>query len=63
MAASIASLKYFFDVVFWEDSFFLVQLARICASPIINIEKILNIPITKFYSSHDVNVIAAELRL
>ena len=36
---------------------------RIHASSLINIEKILNIPITKFYNGDDVNVIAAELRL
>ena len=31
--------------------------------PLINTEKILNRPITKFYNSDDVNVIVAELRL
>ena len=36
------------------------QFARIHASSLI---KILNRPITKFYNSDDVNVIAAELRL
>ena len=40
-----------------------VQSARIHTSSLINIEKILNRPITKFYNSDDVNVIAAELRL
>ena len=42
---------------------FSIQLARIHTSSLINIEKILNGPITKFYNSDDVNVIAAELRL
>ena len=32
-------------------------------SSLIKIEKILNRPITKFYNSDDVNVIAAKLRL
>ena len=57
------------------DSFYLVlardreissntkQFARIHTSSLIKIEKILNRPITKFYNSDDVNVIAAELRL
>ena len=40
-----------------------VQSARIHTSSLINIEKILNRPITKFYNSDDVNVIAEELRL
>ena len=40
-----------------------MQFARIHASSLINIEKILNRPIAKFYNSNDVNVIAAELRL
>ena len=39
------------------------QFTRIHTSSLINIEKILNRPITKFYNSDDVNVIAAELRL
>ena len=39
------------------------QFARIHASSLINIENILNRPITKFYNSDDVNVIAAELWL
>ena len=39
------------------------QFARIHASSLIKTEKILNRPITKFYNSDDVNVIAAELRL
>ena len=39
------------------------QFARIHRSSLINIEKILNRSITKFYNSDDVNVIAAELRL
>ena len=40
-----------------------VQSARIHTSSLINIEKILNRPITKFYTTDDVNVIAEELRL
>ena len=40
-----------------------IQFTRIHTSSLINIEKILNRPITKFYNSDDVNVIAAELRL
>ena len=36
---------------------------RIHTNSLINIEKILNRPITKFYNGDDVNVIAAELRL
>ena len=39
------------------------QFARIHTSSLIKIEKIFNRPITKFYNSNDVNVIAAELRL
>ena len=39
------------------------QFARIYTSSLIKTEKILNSPITKFYNSGDVNVIAAELRL
>ena len=39
------------------------QFARIHTSSLIKIEKILNRPITKFYNSDDVNVIAAELGL
>ena len=39
------------------------QFARIHSSSLINIEKILNRPITKFYNNDDVNGIAAELRL
>ena len=39
------------------------QLARIHTRSLINIEKILNRLIAKFYNSDDVNVIAAELRL
>ena len=41
----------------------LLQFARIHASSLINIQKILNRHITKFYNSDDVNVIAAGLRL
>ena len=41
----------------------LAQFARIHTSSLNNIEKILNRPISKFYNSRDVNVIAAELRL
>ena len=40
-----------------------MQFARIHTSSLINIEKILNRPITKFYNGDDVNAIAAELRL
>ena len=40
-----------------------LQFARIHTSSLIKFEKILNRPITKFYNSDDVNVIAAELRL
>ena len=39
------------------------QFARIHTSSLINIEKILNRSITKFYNGDDVIVIAAELRL
>ena len=39
------------------------QFARIHTSSLLKIEKILNRPITKFYNSNDVNVIAAGLRL
>ena len=42
---------------------FALQFARIHTSSLNNIEKISNRPITKFYNSDDVNVIAAELRL
>ena len=38
-----------------------VQFMRVHTSSLINTEKILNRPITKFYNSDDVNVIAAEL--
>ena len=41
----------------------ITQFARIHTSSLIKIEKILNRPITKFYNSDDVNMIAAELRL
>ena len=41
----------------------IIQFARIHTSSLIKTEKILNRPITKFYNSDDVNVIAAELRL
>ena len=40
-----------------------IQFARIHTSSLIKIEKILNRHITKFYNSHDVNVIAVELQL
>ena len=39
------------------------QFARIHTSSLIQTEKILNRPITKFYNSYDVNMITAELRL
>ena len=41
----------------------MLQFARIHASSLINIEKILNRPITKFYNRDDVNLIAVELHL
>ena len=40
-----------------------IQFLRIHASFLINTEKILDRPFTKFYNGNDVNVIAAELRL
>ena len=40
-----------------------VQFVRIHTSSLINIDKILNRLITKFYNDDDVNMIAAELRL
>ena len=40
-----------------------IQFLRIHASSLINTEKILDRPFTKFYNGNDVNVIAAELRL
>ena len=40
-----------------------IQFARIHTSSLINIEKILNRSITKFYNSDDLNLIAAELWL
>ena len=46
-----------------QTSVCLSQLARIHRSSLINIKKILNGPITKFYNCDDVNVIATELRL
>ena len=42
---------------------FTCQFAIMLTSYVINIEKILNRPITKFYKGDDVNVIAAEFRL
>ena len=56
----VASLMFF---RFFLYTFFLKQFARIHTSSLIKTEKILNRPITKFYNSDDVNVIAAELRL
>ena len=56
----VASLMFF---RFFLYTFFRKQFARIHASSLIKIEKILNGPITTFYNSDDVNVIAAELRL
>ena len=41
----------------------LVQFGRIHKSSLINTEKTLNRPITKFCNGDDVNVIAAEMRL
>ena len=40
-----------------------IQFARMHTSSLINIEKVLNRPVAKFYNSVDVNVIGAELRL
>ena len=51
------------NVLSFSSLHFLKQSARIHTSSLIKIEKILNRPITKFYNSDDVNVIAAELRL
>ena len=53
------------QVRFAEDSLLKIwsQFARVHTSSLIKIEKILNRPITKFYNSDDVNVIAAELWL
>ena len=56
----VASLMLF---RFFLYTFFLKQFARIHGSSLTKIEKILNRPITKFYNSSDVNVIAAELQL
>ena len=39
------------------------QFTRIHTNSLINIEKILNRPVTKFYNRDDVNMIAAELQL
>ena len=39
------------------------QFARIHTSSLINTDKILNRPITKFYNGDDANVFAAELQL
>ena len=47
----------------FKHDFQIKQFARIHTSSLIKIEKTLNRPITKFYSSDDVNVIAAELWL
>ena len=46
-----------------EENSLKTQFARIHTSSLINIEKILNRPITKFYNGDDVNVIEAELGL
>ena len=40
-----------------------IQFGRIHTSSLINVEKILNRPITTLYNRDDVNVIAVELRL
>ena len=56
----VASLMFF---RFFLYTFFLKQFARIHTSSLINVEKILNRPIIKFYNSDDINVVAAELRL
>ena len=54
-----------FSKITYSNSYglLIIQFARIHTSSLIKIEKILNRPITKFYNSDDVNVIAAELRL
>ena len=50
--------------LFWKFCWYISrQFMRIHTSSTINIEKIWNRPITKFYNGGDVNVIAAELRL
>ena len=54
-------MKYKRDIRLHHEIY--IQFARIHTSSLINIEKILKKPITKFYNSDDVNVIAAELRL
>ena len=41
----------------------MLQFGRIQPSYLINIEKILNEPVTKFDNGDDANVIAAEFRL
>ena len=41
----------------------ILQIARILKSSLINIKKILNTPIPKFYDGNKVNVTAAELQL
>ena len=52
------------EELFWEFCFYVSrQFTWIHTSSTINIEKIWNRPITKFYNGGDVNVIAAELRL
>ena len=40
-----------------------IQFAKIHTVSLINTEKILNRPITKFYNSDDMNVIVVELQL
>ena len=45
------------------DSYDAAQFRRIHTSSLINIEKTLNRPITKFFNGDGVNVIAAVLRL
>ena len=64
---TFASVLNFFTRVNSECSRFsgycIKQFARIHTSSLINIEKILNRPITEFYNSDDVNVITAELLL
>ena len=47
----------------WVSHFNVGQFARIYTSSLIDMEKILNRPVTKFYNGDDLNVIAAELRL
>ena len=55
--------QYTSITIYKHQCAYLTQFARIHTSSLINTEKILNRPITKFYNGDDVNMIAAELRL